>query len=97
MVFWVWIAISIWAIGVVAFIIRGWYFLTMMLGNLSPGVDLWSGLFTGGARFDPSRLNPTGQVFRLKFLRLQWIAAAYGFGGLLLIASVSSLVAKRLS
>ena len=95
MVFWIWVAISIWAVGVLAFIIRLSYFLITMLGNLDPGADPWSGLFNGGARFDPSRLNPTGQAFRFRLLRLQWIAAAYGLGGLLLIVGVASLIAKR--
>ena len=95
MAFWIWFAVSIWAVGVLAFIIRFSYFLIMMLGNLDPDADQWSGLFNGGARFDPGRLNPTGQGFRLRLVRLLWIAAAYCLGGLSLIVGVASLIAKR--
>jgi|HubBroStandDraft_6_1064221.scaffolds.fasta_scaffold3207866_1 hypothetical protein len=97
MAFWIWYAVAIWAVGVLAFIIRISYFLITMLDNLDPDADQWSGFFNAGARFDPSRLNPTGQAFRLRLRRLLWIAAAYGLGGLLLIVGVASLIAKRLS
>jgi hypothetical protein len=93
MVFWIWIAVSIWAVGMVAFIIRLWYFYLMVLGNLAPGVSPWS----RAARYDPSSLTPTGQIFRQKLIRLQLIAAAYGFGGLLLIGGVANLIAKHVS
>jgi hypothetical protein len=85
------VAIAIWAVGMVILIFRLWFFKIQMLNNLAPGVSPWS----EGSFFESSRYNATGQIFHRKMLRLYWTTVAFGVGGLLLIGIGGSLAAQQ--
>lgn len=79
---------AVWVAGLVTLIVRLWYFQIQMMNNLAPGVSisLW-----GAGMFDSSRYNAKGQMFHRKLLRLYGITAAFGIGGILLIATIRSI------
>jgi hypothetical protein len=79
--------ITAWVAGLVAMIVRLWYFQIQMFNNLAQGVSvsLW-----GGCMFDASRYNAKGQMFHRKLLRLYRVAVVFGIGGIVLIAAMRS-------
>ena len=81
--------LALWSLGMFAMIARLWYFQIIMLNNLAPGRSPWE---RGGGFFDASRYNPVGQEAHRRMLRFYCKAAACGFGGLISIAMIGSLL-----
>lgn len=75
--------VAVWALGIFAGIVRGWYF--QMLNNREPGKK-------ANSFFDSSCYNPTGKEAHRQMIRLWVTTVAWSLGGMALWGIVQSLM-----